>query len=71
MNIENESEFINPPSVSMKLWYLKHISDIIDDANKQGKEFYIWGTGKYGLVVKDMVRVFLPQISVSGFTDSL
>ncbi len=67
---KHESEFTYPQAVSKKLWYLYHISDIIIDANNQGKEFYIWGAGKYGVVVKEMIRVFLPQISISGFIDS-
>ena len=67
---KHESEFTYPREVSKKLWYLYHITHIVDEANNQGKDFYIWGTGKFGVVVKEMLRVFLPQISISGFIDS-
>ena len=30
----------------------------------------IWGTGKYGHVVKEIVEVFFPEIHISGFLDS-
>ncbi|MCM1087830.1 MAG: glycosyltransferase [Muribaculaceae bacterium] len=56
--------------ISNKLWYLYHITDIVNDMDMQGKELYIWGAGQYGLVVKEMVSVFFPQISIKGFVDS-
>lgn len=65
-----EPEFTYPQEVSNKLWYLYHISDIVNDANERGKDFYIWGTGKFGIVVKEMLEVFLPQIPVRGVIDS-
>ena len=63
-------EFADPRKISLKLWYLYHIKPAIEEAAQRGAVFYIWGAGKYGLAVKEMLEVFLPEISVSGFIDS-
>lgn len=67
---ENESRFTEPDKIAQKLWYLFHIKDAIKDALIKGKEFYIWGTGKYGIVVKEIADIFLPEVPIRGFLDS-
>lgn len=67
---QNESRVTEPDKIAQKLWYLFHIKDAIKDALIKGKEFYIWGTGKYGLVVKEIAEIFLPEVPISGFMDS-
>ena len=67
---ENESGFTYPLDVSKKIWYLHHILNIVAKADREGKEFYIWGTGRFGITVKELTSIFLPQISISGFIDS-
>ena len=62
--------FSDPVKIAMKLWYLHHIKELIDHANSKKYEFYIWGTGRYGTVVKEMVDVFFPGILLKGFLDS-
>lgn len=62
--------FSYPNKVALKLWYLYHIKNEIHDAITQGKAFFIWGTGQYGIVVKEMVEVFLPEVHINGFLDS-
>lgn len=65
-----EHEFTYPQKVSIKLWYLYHILYIVNNASKKEKKFFIWGTGIYGTIVKEIVEVFFPQIFISGFIDS-
>ena len=67
---ENKMRFTDPEKVAQKLWYLYHITDIVNEANKSGKEFFVWGTGKYGKSVKEMLEFFLPQLHISGFIDT-
>lgn len=59
-----------PLKVAAKLWYLHYVKSTIERNIEQGKEFYIWGTGKMLCGVNDIVKVFFPQISVKGYLDS-
>lgn len=34
------------------------------------KRCYIWGTGKYGQIYKEILDVFAPEIKISGFIDN-
>jgi len=67
---QNYSQFTDPRKIALKLWYLYYIRPVIGVAINREAVFYIWGTGKYGVAVKEMVEVFLPEISISGFIDS-
>lgn len=64
------AEFADPRKISLKLWYLYHIRPAIEGNAQRGAAFYIWGAGKYGLAVKEMVEVLLPEIFIAGFIDS-
>lgn len=65
-----EMHFTDSQKVGLKLWYLFHVEERIRSAYREGKCFYIWGTGKYGIVVKELIDYFLPDIHISGFLDS-
>lgn len=65
-----ENSFSEKQNVALKLWYLYYIEPEIQNACKREVEFYIWGTGKYGKVVKEIVEIFLENIHISGFIDS-
>lgn len=67
---QNKNNFTDLNKVASKLWYLFHIQEKVRDALARKSDFYIWGTGKYGTVVKELTEVFLPEISISGFLDS-
>lgn len=67
---QNEGRFTAANKVSIRLWYLYHVENEIREAAVQGKKFYIWGTGKYGVAAKEMVETFLPEIHINGFLDS-
>lgn len=67
---QNEGRFTETNKVSIRLWYLYHIENKIREAAAQEKEFYIWGTGKYGVAAKEMVETFLSEIYINGFLDS-
>lgn len=67
---QREEYFIESQKVALKLWYLYHAEERIMSAFYRNRDFYIWGTGKYGVIVKELVDIFLPRIQISGFLDS-
>lgn len=66
----NRENFSDPDKVALKLWYLYHIQGAVSEALRRNSTFFIWGTGKYGIVVKEMVEIFMPEVQVAGFLDS-
>lgn len=67
---QNRGNFSKPDKAAIKLWYLYHIQGIIRKAHAEECMFYIWGTGKYGIAVKEIVNIFMPEIQIEGFLDS-
>ena len=67
---KNYPKLTEPKRVALKLWYLYYIKPAVEIAVQKGASFYVWGTGKYGVAVKEMVEVFLPEIALAGFMDS-
>lgn len=67
---QNFTYFTETDKISLKLWYLYHIKEIIVQEIQREKLFYIWGAGRYGVVVKELLEIFFPQITISGFIDS-
>lgn len=68
---KNMDNFIDKNSVSKKLWYIYHIMDIISTKIlKEKKQLYIWGTGKYGIIVRDIINTFWRNIKITGYIDS-
>lgn len=67
---ENESVFSDKEKVQRKLWYLYHVRNRIKKQIQEKKDFYIWGTGKYGKVVYELVTVYFKDMKISGFVDS-
>lgn len=68
---KNQFRFMDKKSISQKLWYIYHVKDIIaEKVLKEKKKVYIWGTGKYGVVVKDIIDIFMENIEISGYLDS-
>lgn len=67
---EREVDFKESQKVALKLWYLFHVKERIMSAYYKHRDFYIWGTGRYGIVVKEMVDYFLPELHIIGFLDS-
>lgn len=67
---QGEGYFTDSSKVALKLWYLFHVEARIISAYCEDKYFYIWGTGKYGIVVKELIDYFLPNIHIRGFLDS-
>lgn len=66
----NKNYFSDPVKTAKKIWYLYHVKEKIEAALLQKKRFYIWGTGNYGVVVKRMTDIFLPEIEIDGFIDT-
>lgn len=67
---KNENAFSDKEKVQRKLWYLYHIQDRIGKRIDEGKTFFIWGTGKYGKIIYELVTVYFEKMEVSGFIDS-
>ncbi len=67
---KNYNSFKEPAKIAKKIWYLNHVKSDIEAAVIQKKSFYIWGTGNYGCIVKEMIDVFLPEIEIAGFFDT-
>lgn len=67
---QNEECFTERDKVAQKLWYLYHIQNRIKTALINEKKIYIWGAGIYGVVVKEIIEIFMPEIHISGFIDS-
>ncbi len=67
---QNLGNFTEPKKVALKLWYLYYIQGAVREALTRKCVFYIWGTGQYGIVVKEMVETFMPEVQVTGFLDS-
>lgn len=67
---EYQEGFIEYEKVALKLWYIYHIESEIRSALNAGTEFYVWGTGKYGKIVGEILGVFFPQIIINGYLDS-
>ena len=68
--VQYENNFSDPLKISPKLWYFFHIKQRIKKKYNASSEVYIWGTGKYGVVVKEMLDAFLPEVDISGYLDS-
>ncbi len=67
---QNYNKFTNPQKVATKIWYLSYIMNDIESARQRNAQFYIWGTGQYGIIVKEMVDTFFPDVDIAGFIDS-
>lgn len=67
---QSYSYFSEPQKISAKIWYLFHAKGYIESAMQNDAQIYIWGTGKYAKIVKEMVMAFFNGISISGFLDS-
>ena len=66
----HQESFREPDKVALKLWYLYHIQGALREAVARKSSFYIWGTGRYGVVVKQIVETFIPEVQIAGFLDS-
>lgn len=67
---DNREKITDMQIVSRKLWYVFHIRDRIKQLFEEGREVYIWGTGKYGVAAKEIADIFLEDIRLAGFLDS-
>lgn len=67
---QNYSHFSEPQIVAKKIWYLFYAKEYIGLAMQNNAQFFVWGAGKFGRSVVEMVDVFLPEITISGFLDS-
>ena len=63
--------FTKPESVRLRLWYIHHIKKIVNGLVKDySNKFYIWGTGKYAIVVNEILNIFFPELKLNGFIDT-
>lgn len=66
----SEAMFSDKVKIRNKLWYVYHVQKKIDRQIERGRHFYIWGTGKYGRSVYELVTFFFENLKVCGFIDS-
>lgn len=67
---KNIRRFSAPQHIARKIWYLYFIKNDILSAVRRKSDFYIWGAGKYGKSVKEMLDLYIPEMTISGFMDS-
>lgn len=68
---KNRFRLTDEQAVEQKLWYIYHIRDIIAaKVFKEKKQVYIWGTGRFGRIAKDIFDVFWENIKIEGYIDS-
>lgn len=67
---QNYEYFSKPEIVALKLWYLYHVKEKIERICRNDTRFYIWGTGHFAFIVKEILDVFFPEIALWGFIDS-
>lgn len=65
-----QNKFKNPDDVRVKIWYLAHIQPMMEQANREGKEFFIWGAGDLAVNALQIMGVFFANIKLQGFIDS-
>lgn len=66
----NIKHFSAPQHIAKKIWYLYYIKNDILYAIGRKVYFYIWGAGKYGKSVKEMLDLYIPELTISGYIDS-
>lgn len=65
----HQDYFTNLSYVRTNLWKIYYVIQFL---NKQREEhsYYIWGTGKYGRVYKEILDTFAPDLIIAGYIDS-
>lgn len=66
----HKEEFIDLKFVNTKLWYLHHIKNRLRKSFAENKKIYIWGSGKIGVKVLQMMQLFCREIHIEGIVDS-
>lgn len=67
---KNIRRFSAPQHIAKKIWHLYFIKNEILYAMGRRADFYIWGAGRYGKSVKEMLDLYIPELAISGFIDS-
>lgn len=65
----NRGCFSYPECVKKYLWKIKYVLEELR-RSRGGADCFIWGTGKYGGIYKEILDVFAPDLSFAGFIDS-
>lgn len=68
--IKNKLYFTDPILVETKLWYLYYVNNIIKRLEEHDCRFYMWGTGKTSINTIEILKIFFPQVHLSGVIDS-
>lgn len=67
---KNEDLFTDSPFVKNNLWKIFFIIRSLQEQASGRKKCYIWGTGRFGMIYKEILDVFAPDFEVAGFIDS-
>ena len=64
-----ENYFACSDYVKMNLWKIYYVIQFLNKV-KTKYNYYIWGTGKYGRIYKEILDVFAPNVTLAGYIDS-
>lgn len=67
---ESMGSFEEPLLAAEKIWYLKYMEPKIKEAFHKGRDFYVWGAGRYGRLSVQLVEQFFHYIDIKGIMDS-
>lgn len=68
--VENQNFFTNCEYIKRYLWKIHIVIARLKGSMNKEKQCYIWGTGKYGQIYKEILDIFAPEITISGFIDT-
>lgn len=68
---KNASKFSDCTAVKQKLWYIYHIKAIVSKKIfEEKRKIYIWGTGKYGRIAKELLDIFWDGATLYAYIDT-
>lgn len=65
-----EDTFTDSQFVKDNLWKIYFVIKSIQKQTLKRKKCYIWGTGKFGMIYKEILAAFVPDFKIAGFIDT-
>lgn len=67
---KNEDQFGDSSFVKNNLWKIYFVISSLQKQAPEQKKCYIWGTGTFGMIYREILNVFAPDFEIAGFIDS-
>lgn len=67
---KNNDQFTDRQFVKNNLWKIYFVIRSLQKQASGGKKCYIWGTGRFGRMYKEILNIFAPDFEITGFIDS-